>query len=284
MKYGAGLPLIAMGDPIAVRDFAQALDDSGFDLLTAAGHVLCAEPNRFPDRPLPTYSGPFHDPFVLFGYLAAVTKRLHFRPNVLILPLYETAIVAKQAAELQFLSGGRFQLAVGISWNQAEYIALNQDFSKRGRRFEEQIHVLRKLWSEPFVTFKGRWHTLDGVGLNRLPSTPIPIWIGSGTDEAVLRRAARVADGWTPMVDPTEPFQRLRQYLKEEGRDPARFELSATVVAGPGGPGSWVEAGRKLEALGATHLILRAAPAVPPTQVLARLIEAKHALAAALGS
>src|SRR6266852_7355416 len=187
MKYGAGLPLTAAGDNGALRDFVQALDGGGFDLLSVAGHVLSVPAERFTDRPVPTYAGPFHDPFVLFGYLAAITQRLHFRPSILILPLYPTAIVAKQAAELQFLSNGRFELGVGISWNTAEYRALGQDFSSRGRRVEEQIELLKKLWSEPYVSFEGRWHALDGVGLNRLPASAIPIWIG-GSDEAVLRR------------------------------------------------------------------------------------------------
>jgi probable F420-dependent oxidoreductase len=284
MKYGAGFPLQAMDDPVAIRDFAQALDDSAFDLVTASGHLLSAPPGRFADRPQPTYVGPFFDPFVLFGYLAGFTKRLRFRTSVLILPLYETAIVAKQAAELQHLSGGRFELGIGISWNEPEYRALNQDFKVRGRRFEEQIQVLRKLWSEPFVTFEGRWHKFQEVGLKRLPEVPIPIWIGSGTDEQVLRRVARVGDGWTPMTDPTEPMGRIKQYLAEVGRDPASFGLSAAVVAGPGGPDAWVEAGRKLQQVGATYLTLRVPPDVPPSETLPRLIEAKNALASELGS
>src|ERR1700737_490067 len=107
MKFAAGLPIIAMSDPVAIRDFAQALDGAGFDVLSPAGHILAASAGRFPDRPTPTYAGPFHDPFVLFGYLAAITQRLHFRTSILILPLYPTAIVAKQAAELQALSNGR---------------------------------------------------------------------------------------------------------------------------------------------------------------------------------
>src|SRR5438270_5422862 len=162
MKFGAGLPITAADDTAALRDFVQALDGAGFDLLTTAGHVLAAPAGRYADRPTPTYAGPFHDPLILFGYLAAITSRMHFRPTILILPLFPTALVAKQAAELQQLSDGRFELGVGISWNAAEYQATGQDFSSRGQRIEEQIHVLRKFWTEPYVTFHGRWHSLDG--------------------------------------------------------------------------------------------------------------------------
>src|SRR5437762_5610802 len=203
MKFGAGLPITATSDPIALRDYAQALDDAGFDLLTTAGHVLGVPAERYTDRPPPTYTGPFHDPFVLFGYLAAITQRVHFRPSILILPLYPAALVAKQAAELQQLSGGRFELGVGISWNAAEYQALGQDFSSRGARLDEQITVLRKLWTDPYVTFHGRWHTLEGVGLNRVPDTPTPIWIGR-RDERALRRVASAGDGVVPLGDPPD--------------------------------------------------------------------------------
>ena len=160
MKFGAGFALTAQADPIALRDMAQTLDGAGFDYVTTAGHLLCAPPDSHPGRPLPTYVGPFREPFVFFAYLAAVTQRLAFRTSILILPLFPTALVAKQAAELSLLSGGRFQLGVGISWNQAEYEALGQDFKTRGRRLEEQIVVLRRLWTEPFVTFEGRFHKL----------------------------------------------------------------------------------------------------------------------------
>jgi probable F420-dependent oxidoreductase len=284
MKYGAGLPLIAADDPIQARDFAQALDDDGFDVMTLGGHLLSAPPNRFPDRPAPTYMGPYYDPFVLFGYLAGQTKRLKFRTNVLILPLYETAIVAKQAAEVQQLSGGRFELGAGISWNTVEYAALNQDFKNRGKRFEEQVEVLRKLWSEPFVTFKGRWHDFDGVGLNRVPNPPIPIWIGSTNDEKVLRRVARIGDGWAPMTDPTETMPKLRQFITEAGRDPDQFGLSASLAIGPDGPTSWIDGARKLQQVGATYLTLRVPPDVPPNETLPRLTEARRVLASELGS
>lgn len=283
MQFGAGFPLVASEDTAAIRDFAQALDGAGFNFVTLAGHVVSTEPNRFPDRPAATYVGPFHDPFVLFAYLASITERLEFRTSILILPLFPTVLVAKQAAELSLLSGGRFQLGVGISWNPAEYAAMGQDIHTRGRRFEEQITVLRRLWTEPFVTFKGRWHTLDGVGLNRLPTKPIPIWIGSGTDDRVLRRVARLGDGWTPMVDPTETMPRLRQYLVEAGRDPATFALTARLTAGSEGPTGWVAAARRLQAVGVTHLTVGAPPDLSPAQALDRTLEAKKVLAAELG-
>ena len=272
-----------MSDPLAIRDFAQALDGAEFDVISTAGHVLAAPPGRFPDRPTPTYAGPFHDPFVLFGYLAAITQRLHFRTGILILPLLPTALVAKQAAELQQLSGGRFELGVGISWNTLEYEALNQGFNARGKKMEEQIGVLRRLWSEPFVTFEGRWHKLDGVGLNRLPSSPIPIWIGGGTDDVVLRRVARVADGWFPISDPTEAVPKLKQFARDAGRDPETIGFTGRVMAGPGGPGAWVESAKKLQALGATHLMLGTAPDVQGEAVLKRLLEARQVLGAELG-
>jgi probable F420-dependent oxidoreductase len=284
MKFGAGLPITAADDIVALRDFVQALDGAGFDLLNTAGHVLAAPAGRFADRPTVTYAGPFHDPLILFGYLAAITQRLHFRPSILILPLFPTALVAKQAAELQQLSGGRFELGVGISWNAAEYHALGQEFTNRGQRMAEQIEVLRRLWSEPYVTYSGRYHTLDGVGLNRVPAQPIPIWVGGGTNDVVLRRAARLGDGWTPMTDPTEVMPKLRQYVIEAGRDPGSFGLTARVVVGPGGPAAWLESARKAQALGATHLTLSPSPDVTGPAVLERLIEARQALAAELRS
>jgi probable F420-dependent oxidoreductase len=283
MHFGTGFALTAMDDTVAIRDFAQALDGAGFDFVTVAGHAVCAEPNRFPDRPAVTYTGPFYDPFVLFSYLAAVTERIAFRTSILILPLFPTALVAKQAAELSLFSGGRFQLGAGISWNEPEYQALNQDIHTRGRRLAEQITVLRKLWTEPFVTFQGRWHTLDRVGLNRLPKQPIPIWIGSTTEERPLRRAARLADGWTPLGDPTEAMPRLRQYLAEAGRGVSTFRVGARVMAGADGPAAWVTEARRLQAVGVTDLAIGAPPEMPPSQALERLIEAKRVLAAEFG-
>jgi probable F420-dependent oxidoreductase len=260
---------------------AQTLDGVGFDYVTTAGHLLCAPSDSYPGRPQPTYVGPFREPFVFFAYLAAVTQRLAFRTSILILPLFPTAVVAKQAAELSLLSNGRFQLGVGISWNQAEYEALGQDFKTRGRRLEEQIVVLRRLWTEPFVTFEGRFHKLSGVGLNQLPKQPIPVWIGCAPEEPLLRRVARVADGWLPQVDPAEPLTRLRGYLTEAGRDPSGFGVTWRLAAGPGGPESWVEAVHQMGATGVTDVTISAPPDVAGAQSLQRIVEARQALAAA---
>jgi len=281
MKFGTGFALTAQADPIALRDMAQTLDGEGFDYVTTAGHLLCAPPDSYPGRPHPTYVGPFREPFVFFSYLAAVTQRLAFRTSILILPLFPTALVAKQAAELSLLSGGRFQLGVGISWNPAEYEALGQDFTTRGRRLEEQIVVLRRLWTEPFVSFEGRFHQLSGVGLNQLPKQPIPVWIGCAPEEPLLRRVARVADGWLPQVDPGEPLARLRGYLTEAGRAPSGFGVTWRLVAGPGGKASWVETVRQLESVGVTDVTISAPPDITGAPSLQRIIEARQALAAA---
>ena len=281
MQFGAGLPITAMSDAIALRDFTQALDGAGFDVLTSAGHLLGVPAERYTDRPQATYTGPFHDPFVAFGYLSAITQRIHFRPNILILPLYPTAIVAKQSAELQHLSNGRFELGIGISWNTAEYQAVGQDFSTRGRRLEEQVTVLRKFWTQPYVTFSGRWHELEGVGLNRLATVPIPIWIG-GAHDRVLRRAARVADGFMPLGDPFTVIPQVQSYLREAGRDLAYFGFAGRVLVGPGGPDEWIETTRKLAAIGVTQVSLGTPPDLQGEAALKRLIEARDTLAAAL--
>src|SRR3990170_5022455 len=201
MRYGASYPLVGLDDITALRDFAQALDGAGIDTVSLASHALSTDPSRFPDRPAGMVAGPFRDPFVLFAYLSGFTKRLTFRTSILIVPLYPTALLAKQAADLAIVSGGRFELGVGISWNELEYKSLGQDIHTRGRRLAEQMVLLKRMWTEPYVTFHGRFHDVDGVGLNQLPP-PITLWVGSTTQERPFRRAARLADGWLPLVDP----------------------------------------------------------------------------------
>jgi len=164
LKYGFGLPLAGLGDLAATRKTVETLDEAGFDFLSMPGHVLGAEIGQYPDRPAPVYAGPFHDPFVLFSYLAASTSQIKFRTSILILPALQTGVVAKQAAALDYVSNGRFELGVGISWNEAEYEALGQDIHNRGSRIEEQIELIRRLWNEPVVTLAGKYHSFDRSG------------------------------------------------------------------------------------------------------------------------
>jgi probable F420-dependent oxidoreductase len=283
MKFGTGLGFGAMGDdPSQIRDFAQTLDGSGFDYMTMAGHLLAAAAERYPERPTVTYAGPFREPFTLYAHLAAVTQRLEFFTSIMILPLFQTAVVAKQAAELSLLSNGRFNLGVGISWNNHEYEALGQGFKNRARRYEEQIELLRLFWTQAHVSFEGRYHKVDAMGVNALPRRPIPIWIGCGLDEQPMRRVARLADGWLPSGDPTEAMPRLQQYLREAGRDPAQFGMVGRLVATPEGPDAWIAAAKALQAIGATHITIGAPPGTPRAEELAKITAAKNAVAAAL--
>jgi probable F420-dependent oxidoreductase len=282
MKYGASYGLGGLQDIGALRDFAQALDAAGIDTVSLATHALSTEPSRFPDRPAGTVSGPFRDPFVLFSYLAGVTQRLSFRSAILIAPLYSTPILAKQAADLSIVSGGRFELGVGISWNELEYKALGQDLHTRGRRLAEQLVLLRRFWTEPYVTFHGRFHDVDGIGLNQLPP-PITLWVGSTTAERPFRRAARLADGWLPLVDPVEHIPTLRRYLAESKRDASTFRIAGRLAAGPDGPEAWIKEGQRLKDAGVTDINLGAPPDLSPADALKRVIEAKDALKAALG-
>jgi probable F420-dependent oxidoreductase len=283
MRYGSPLPITAFPDAATLRGYAQALDTAGFDFTSTSGHVLGQPPGSNPQRPERQYVGPFYDPFVTFSYLAGITQRLHFTTAILILPAWPTVLVAKQAAELSLLSGGRFELGVGISWNAAEYQALGQDIHGRGRRIEEQIELLRLLWSQPFVSFQGRWHQLDRVGLNRGAIPRIPLWFGTETGETALRRVARFADGWMSLGDPTEHLPRLRQYMQEAGRDPRQLLVRGPLLASDAGKSAWIEAARKLQAAGVTHINIIAPLDLPPAQALPRIIEVRAALAEALG-
>ncbi len=235
MKFGAVFPQTEIGsDPVGIRDYAQAIEALGFDHLLAFDHVVGADPNRPGgwDRPYDKDSM-FHEPMVLFGYLASLTKRIGLVSNVIILPQRQTVLVAKQAAEVDVLSGGRLRLGVGIGWNQVEYQSLNEEFTDRGRRVVEQMTVLRALWTKEVVDFKGRWHNIELAGINPLPvQRPIPIWIGGGAD-AVLRRVARHADGWFPQFPLDEnakpTMERLQTFIREAGRDASDVGIEARL-------------------------------------------------------
>src|SRR2546421_9219058 len=200
MHYGVVFPQIEFGNDIqAIKDYAQTAEALGYDYLLVYDHVLGAHPNREPKLTGPyTHEHPFHEPMVLFGFLAGVTTRLQLTTGIVILPQRQTVLVAKQAAEIDVLSGGRLRLGIGLGWNYVEYEALGENFKNRGIRVEEQIAVLRKLWTEPLVNFHGTYHVINNAGLTPLPvQRPIPIWFG-GSAEPALRRAARLGDGWMP--------------------------------------------------------------------------------------
>ena len=286
MKFGIAFPQQTIGnDPIAIRDFAQTAEGAGFDYLSAGEHVLGAHSDRNPQRPTFTHEMPFHEPMVLFSYLAALTQRIELVSAILVLPQRQTALVAKQAAEIALLSGNRLRLGIGVGWNVAEFEALGQEFEHRGSRAEEQIGLMRRLWQEPLLSFEGRWHKLDRVGLNPRPTELIPIWIGCNAEDRLLRRVARVADGWIPQGDIEEPMQRLHRFLEAEGRDVSTFSVTSSVTVGPDGPGACVAAAKRLQSLGVSHLGVRvpAAPQESPTASLDRATEARRILAEGLG-
>ncbi|MGW6330847.1 LLM class F420-dependent oxidoreductase [Nocardia rhamnosiphila] len=225
IRIGAVYPQTELsGDPAAVRRFGKAVEELGFDYLLAYDHVLGAvHADRTPPLTGPyTEHDPFHDPFVLFAYLAGITERIGFATGVLILPQRQTALVARQAADVDLLSGGRLRLGVGIGWSPVEYEALGQDFRTRGARQEEQIDLLRRLFTEPVVDFSGRFERVDRAALIPKPARPIPIWIGGASDRA-LDRAARLADGFvffgaTGIDTAVESWNRLRERLRTAGR------------------------------------------------------------------
>src|SRR5262249_46087753 len=210
MRIGAIFPQTEIGVDLAgIRDYALAIEEMGFDHLLAYDHVLGADTSTRPGWQGPyTSESQFHEPFVLFGYLAALTRRVELVTGVIILPQRQTALVAKQTAEVDVLSGGRLRLGIGVGWNAVEYQALSEDFYTRGARCDEQIAVLRALWREPVVTFSGRFHTIEAAGINPLPiRRGIPMWIG-GHSEAALKRAGRLGDGWLPQQPPNKRMRR----------------------------------------------------------------------------
>ena len=197
MKIGAVYPQTELsGDPEAVRRIAASVEALGYDYLLAYDHVLGATHDREPKLTGPyTERHPFHDPLVMFAHVAAIARRIELVTGVLILPQRQTVLVARQAADLDLLSGGRLRLGVGIGWNYVEYEALGQSFNTRGRREEEQIGLLRRLWTEPLVDFRGEFDRVNRAALNPRPRRAIPIWLG-GFSEPAYRRGARLADGF----------------------------------------------------------------------------------------
>ena len=261
MQLGVIFPQTEIGaDPAGVRDFTQAAESLGYEHLEVFDHVLGADRSKregwggFYD-----HTDMFHEPFVLFGYLAGLTKNIEFTTGVLILGQRQTALVAKQAAEVDVLTGGRLRLGIGTGWNEVEYEALGEDFHNRGRRSVEQIELLRALWTQEVVTFKGRYHQVTYAGINPLPvQRPIPIWFGGNADR-VLRRVGRIGDGWFPLFEPDtagqERIGQMREHAKQAGRDPLSIGIEGWInLKDRRSPDDWQKASENWAKAGATHL------------------------------
>jgi probable F420-dependent oxidoreductase len=260
MKIGVVFPQTEIGnDPLAIRDYAQISEGLGFTHILAYDHVVGANPDRPGGWSGPyTYQTPFHEIFVLLAYLAAITRKVELVTGILILPQRQTALVAKQAASLDVLSGGRMRLGVGLGWNEVEYTSLNENFHNRGKRLEEQVVLLRRLWTEPLVTFKGNWHTIPDAGINPMPvQQPIPVWFGGFTEPAI-RRIARLADGWMilnrTVAEARPNLDLLYRFLEEAGRPRALFGLEPRISYGEGDLKEWETLLQDWQAEGATHL------------------------------
>jgi probable F420-dependent oxidoreductase len=259
MRIGVVFPQTEIGsDAAVVKDYAQLAEELGFTHILAYDHVIGASLASRPGwKPPYSYLDSFHEPLVLFGYLAGLTKKIEFATGIIILPQRQTVLVAKQAAALDVLSGGRVRFGIGIGWNPVEYEALGENFKNRGSRSEEQVEVLRRLWSNELVSFEGRWHKITDAGINPLPvQRPIPIWFG-GTDERALRRLAKLGDGWFPLMNPDEncraAIEKVRAYAREAGRDPSRIGTEGRISHGQNSEETWRKELEAWKNLGATH-------------------------------
>jgi probable F420-dependent oxidoreductase len=259
MQYGAFFPTRDMpADRVQIRDWAQAAEEIGFDYIEVSDHVLGADRAK-----IPGFEGPydaddsFHETFTTSAYMAAITEKVGFASGVLILPQRQTALVAKQAAQVDILCGGRLRLGVGVGWNPVEYAALGEDWSKRGQKQEEQVQLMNQYWTQRTVTFDGAFDQVAHAGVNPLPiQRPIPVWFGGGVD-AVLKRAAKYGQGWIPLGNPgktsMQMLEKLHGFLRAEGRDPASFGVEAWIRYSLGGPEDWRQAVDTWAAAGASH-------------------------------
>jgi probable F420-dependent oxidoreductase len=277
VKVLAVLPQLEIGaDPEVIARYAREIEAMGFDGVVIFDHVLGAHPDRPGGWSGPyTHESMFHEPFVLYGFLAAITKKLELTTSVIILPQRQAALVAKQAAEVDVLSGGRMRLGVGLGWNEVEYEALGESFKTRASRIEEQIDVMRKLWTDAVVEHQGKRIRIPKAGLNPLPvQRPIPLWMGGGYKsstsssgpraagliEPALRRIARLADGWLTHVQPGDEgraaIKAFRTMVTEEGRDQAKVGLEGRLSAAATPRDKWPEHVAWWADQGATHIEL----------------------------
>ena len=268
MEVGVIFPQTEIeADPGAIKDFAQAAEDLGYDHIFIADHVLGADPSFHQHASLATYNheSVVHESFILMGFLSAITQRVGLTTGILILPQRQTALVAKQAAEIDVLSGGRLRLGIGVGWNAVEFEALGEDFRNRGRRSAEQIEVMRALWTRDVVDYHGRWHDITHAGINPLPvQRPIPVWIGGGSSsdarlsEVVLRRIAAIGDGWCPNITTDDAgkatIEKVHGFAREAGRDPSTLGLDGRIRVAGLQPEEWLDEVKAWEEMGATHV------------------------------
>jgi probable F420-dependent oxidoreductase len=268
MRIGVQFPTTEIGTDLkAIQDFVQAAEELGYTHIRILDHVLGADPQFHPEVPhFPyTYESIIHEPFALMGYLAALTTHIELSTTIIILPQRQTALVAKQAAEVDVLSGGRLRLGLGVGWNPVEYETLGQNWHTRGARYDEQIEVLRLLWTQEVVSFSGKWHQIAHAGINPLPvQRPIPIWLGAGSSRrplpprVVLQRIACVADGWFPLFPLgdtlREVIARVHRHAREIGREPSTLGMEARFLIAGKSPDDWVTDINAWAELGATHI------------------------------
>jgi probable F420-dependent oxidoreductase len=260
LQYGAFFPTRDMpADRIAIRDWAHSAEQLGFDYIEVSDHVLGADREA-----IPGFEGPydvddsFHETFTTLAYMAGVTEKVGLASGVLILPQRQTALVAKQAAQVDILCGGRLRLGIGVGWNPVEYHALGEDWKRRGAKQDEQVQLLKRYWTERTVSFEGTFDQVSHAGINPMAiQRPIPLWFGGGAD-AVLRRAAKHGDGWIPLGNPGRNsmamLETLHGYLAAEGRDPATFGVEAWIRHNLGGPHEWRKAVDTWHSAGASHV------------------------------
>ena len=272
MQIGAIFPQTEIrSDPGAIREYAQAAEDLGYSHLFIADHVLGASSDHHSHvaEGYYTHRAIIHESFTTMGFLAAITRRIGLTTGILILPQRATALVAKQAAAVDVLSNGRLRLGIGVGWNHVEYEALNRNFRDRGRRSEEQIVLMRELWTKEVVDFHGRWHRVDNAGINPLPvQRPIPVWLGAGSSasplppEPVLNRIATISDGWFPNFEPDQPgrdaIARLREYVRASGRQESDVGIEGRIRIDGKQPEDWVDEARGWQELGAASITVEA--------------------------
>jgi len=289
MRLGVVFPQTEIGsDRVVIKDYAQAAEELGYSHILAYDHVIGANLASRPGwQPPYSHLDTFHEPLVLYGYLAGLTKTIELTTGIIILPQRQTVLVAKQAATIDVLSSGRLRFGIGIGWNPVEYEALGQDFKNRGQRSEEQVELLRQLWTRELVTFHGRWHTVIDAGINPLPiQRPIPIWFG-GTDDRALRRLARLGDGWFPLMNPDDKcraaIEKVRSYAREAGRDPEKIGIEGRISHGAGSEEAWRAELQAWKSLGATHSSFNTMKANLPSQrAHIEAIRRFHAVAASV--